>query len=124
MLDFHQRRKIKTVLYDRTTLIVLSVLVIISLHSTWKVYGKKRESEALKNISVQNVDELTSRDNELKSKIRRLETDSGIEEEIRSKFSVAKQGEQMVVVVEDEISPISTSSPKGIFKVFFNFLFK
>ena len=69
----------------------------------------------MKNISQKNVDELKSRSNELESRINKLATVSGIEEEIRTKFSVAKMGENMVVVVADDESKMSTTSQKNSF---------
>lgn len=109
MLDFQQKRKVRSFMYSRTTLVVLSVLVLIVMHSTWRVYQKKRISEEMKNISVQYTEELRDRSEELKIKIDRLDTVPGVEEEIRSRFSVVKEKENMVVVVQEEAEATSTS---------------
>ncbi len=109
MLDFHQKRKLRGVLYHRVTLVVLGILVLILIHSTWTVYKKKEESEQLKIIAQNRVDELNDRDTDLKSKIDKLATPSGIEEEIRSKFSVAKENENVVVIVPDEAKEATTT---------------
>ena len=110
MLDFEKKRKVRGILYSRVTIGVLVVLVFIVAHSTWSVWQKKRESEQLKNISMQNVEDLKTRDANLRSKIDRLQTDAGLEEEIRSKFSVAKADESVVVVVPQEAA-VATSAP-------------
>ena len=115
MLNFHQKRKVRAVMYHRATLCILSIFVLIILHSTWVVFQKKIESERLKNISEKNINNLKLRQSELKSKIDRLETPSGLEKEIRSKFTVAKSGESMVVVVDNTRSPASTTIPKFSF---------
>lgn len=112
MLDYGQKRKVRSVMYHKATLVILVVLVLVMARSTWVVYQKKRSSEEMKNVSLQNVEELRSRNNDLTAKIERLGTQTGIEEEIRSKFSVVKERENMVVVVEDQNSEISTTSPK------------
>jgi len=115
MLDFQQKRKARSLMYNKITLIILSVVVLIALHSTWSVYQKKRVSEEMKNISSGYVEELRVRSEELKSKIDRLDTEVGVEEEIRSRFSVVKERENMVVVVPNEEEPVSTtSSSKGL----------
>ena len=115
MLDFQQKRKARSLMYNKITLIILSALVLIVLHSTWSVYQKKRVSEEMKNISSGYVEELRVRSEELKSKIDRLDTEVGVEEEIRSRFSVVKERENMVVVVPNEEEPVSTtSSSKGL----------
>jgi cell division protein FtsB len=114
MLDFQQKRKVRGVMYHKATLIILGLLTLVVLHSTWAVYQKKRESEEMKNISLKNVEELRDRNVDLTAKIERLDTTPGIEEEIRSKFTVAKEQENMVVVVEDTDNNASaTTSKKG-----------
>lgn len=115
MLDISQKRKIRSVMYHKATLITLFILVLLFAHSTWVVYQKKRVSEELKNGSLQTVAVLEARDAELKSRINRLQTEPGIEEEIRSKFTVAKNGENMVVVVEDTTPTASTTPPNPSF---------
>jgi cell division protein FtsB len=104
MLDIQQKRKLRSVMYHRATLGVLSVVVLFFLHSTWSVYQKKRESEKARNLSEQSVTALRQRDSDLKAKIDRLDTTPGIEEEIRLKYSVAKENERVVIIVENQTS--------------------
>src|SRR5437764_14606866 len=102
MLDFAQKRKVRSILYHPLTLTALLVIVVFFMHSTWVVYGKKRESEALMKASAAHVGELQARDTDMQSKIERLGTETGLEEEIRSKFSVVKGGENMMIVVDGQ----------------------
>ena len=124
MLDFHQKRKVKSVMYHRVTLIILAILVLFLVHSTWAVFQKKRESEALRNIADKNVSELEAREQDLISKIERLDTAPGVEEEIRAKFSVVKESENMVVVLDDNSKTATTSKSSGFWhriKFFFKY---
>lgn len=102
-------------MYHRVTLGALLVILLVLAHSTWVVYKKKRESQTLMNISKERVAGLRDRENDLNQKIKRLDTDFGIEEEIRSKFSVTKEDESMVVVVASEKAIATTSIKKGGF---------
>ena len=102
-------------MYHKATLISLGILVLFFIHSTWLVYQKKIASEELKVASLQNVSELQLRNKELESKISRLSTPAGVEEEIRSKFTVAKENEAMVIVVDDNSQNMSTTSQKQSF---------
>lgn len=115
MLDFQQKRKARSFMYNKVTLGLLFVVVVLLAHSTWGVWNKKSESERLKNISMARVLELRDRESDLKSKIQRLETDQGLEEEIRAKFSVAKENESMVLVVLEESTTTATTTPKAGF---------
>ena len=122
MLDFERKRKLRNIMYHKITLWVLGVVVIFALHSTWLVYQKKRESERMKNISLAHVRELEARDADLKSKIERLSTPTGVEEEVRSKFSVAKENENMVVVVEDKKVVATTTEKVSIWQKIWDFI--
>ncbi len=125
MIDFQQKRKIRFVAYHKVTLVILFIIVLIFAHSTWVVFQKKRESEAMKNISMKATEELRQRDADLKSKIERLGTASGVEEEIRSKFNVVKNNENMVVIVDDQSSTTQTVIlPVGFWGKIFDFFAK
>lgn len=110
MLDFQQKRKIRSVAYNKVTLIILFLLILVMAHSTWTIYKKEQTSKEMKDISLQNVEELRARSEDLKSKVDTLKTNTGIEEEIRSKFNVTKDNESMVVVVDDETGTTSTTT--------------
>ncbi len=98
-------------MYNKVTLGFLFVVVMLAIHSTWVVYNKKKESEELMNVSLERVADLRKRESGLNNKIERLDTDLGLEEEIRSKFSVTKEGENMVVVVPRD-GNVATTTPK------------
>lgn len=112
MLDIQQKRKVRAFMYNRVTLGALFLLVLLALHSTWVVYDKKTSSEEMREVVQKQVSELRDRDGDLQGKIDKLATVSGIEEEIRSKFSVAKNDESMVVVVPDENKSTTTQTKK------------
>jgi len=123
MLDIQQKRKVRSVMYHKGTLVLLFLVVLFAMHSTWLVYNKKKDSENMRNMSLKQVEELRLRSNELELRINKLATVTGVEEEIRSKFSVVKDGESMVVIVPDENMEVSTTSQKktiwGIIKDLF-----
>ncbi len=122
MLDIQQKRKLRSVIYHKFTLGVIFLVVLWVVHSTWVVYKKKVESEDLMRLSIERVESLRNRNDDLDYKISRLDTEVGIEEEIRSKFSVTKEDENMVVVVakEDKIST-TTVEKSGFWEKFKKF---
>lgn len=117
MLDIQQKRRFRSFIYNKITLGFLLVLVLLVIHSTWRVYLKKKESVEMMNSSYARLSDLEERDRELDMKIRKLNTISGVEEEIRSKFSVAKDNENIVIIVREEES---TSTNKVISGGFWN----
>lgn len=117
MLDIQQKRKLRAVAYHKITLVVLSIILVLIIRSTWNVYQKKEESQKLKNIAIEYTEGLREKDSQIKSKIDRLSTEVGVEEEIRSKFNVAKDNENIVVVLDSDLEVQSTTTPdEGFWK--------
>ena len=96
-------------MYNKVTLWALFVVVLYSSFSTWRVYQKQKESQAFRGVVEKKVQELEERDREIMSKIGELDTEQGMEREIRGKFNVSRENENMVVILEEENS---TSSSK------------
>jgi cell division protein FtsB len=102
MLDFQQKRKVKSFMYHKITIWVLLVLVLYTIYSTYRVYQKQKESDFLRGVAEKKVLELEERAMEIDNKIQDLDTKQGLEREIRSKFNVAKEDEKMIVILEEE----------------------
>jgi len=68
----------------------------------------------------------TDRRSELEKKVEKLNSEQGIESEIRKNFDVAREGETVVVLVEEDrsmIEPLPLSSQKlPIWRRFLNFI--
>ena len=110
MLDFQQKRKLRSGLYNRWVLYVLGIIVILAIHSTWDIYQKQLESQKLLTLSQEQAGELKSREAELQSQIANLQTPQGLEAEIRSKFNVAKPNENVAVVLDNGSTTDSTTT--------------
>jgi cell division protein FtsB len=112
MLDFQQKWKAKTFLYSRGVRIFLVVIALYSLYSTYTVYKKKQESAQDVIKAEQQLIALSAKNTVLLEDIDRLQTEEGLEAEIRSKYSVAKGSEHVVVLVEEERVAASTTIEK------------
>jgi cell division protein FtsB len=121
MVDFQQKKNIRKVMYSRITIFIFFIIVIFLVREVYDIYKKERMSAKSVASVEDNYNDLKNRQNMLKSEIERLNTDKGIEEEIRSKFSVAKPGETVVVVI-DNSSSTSTDS-ESVEKGFWNKIF-
>ncbi len=103
---------------------VLALLGILVLFFAWNVFrfmGKMRETAKNKNIVETKITELQQIKEKLNSNIAKLKTDAGLEESIREKFGLAKEGEGMIVVVEDKNMPEVPKNPdSGWFNFFKN----
>ncbi len=124
MLDIQQKRRFRNFIYNKFTLGLLFMIVLLAVHSTWRVYQKRKESIAMMSSSEIRLRELEERDRELELKIKKISTNSGLEEEIRSKFNVVKDNENIVIIVREDDSGTTTEVAKLSFWSRIKALFK
>lgn len=109
MFDFYERRKIKQWLYSWPFLIVLIVVSAFLIHSVWGVYQKERLTNINKKQRLTHLKDLEKRKDALQKEINRLNTERGIEEDIRQKFEMVKDGEREIIIVD---TPLNTSKAR------------
>jgi len=100
MNEFEQKRKIRRILSSPFVLIPLVVILLFVIRGTWSIYGKNRSSLEELNLAEDRLARLQEKETELSGMIKKLNTESGVEGEIRERFQMAKEGEQEVVIVE------------------------
>lgn len=120
-MDFYEKRKLKKILYSKPILAILVIIVIWFSFAVRSMY-KKESDTRLKRIEQKEIlEELKTREWSLSEEIERLSTEYGIEQEVRSKFEVGKEGEEMIIVVDNfEEKDLNIKDIKKIFwqKVF------
>lgn len=104
LLDFQQKNKLRNLLFSKFFLVLLFIVFIFLAYSTFSVYLKMKESSDKKQKVINEMIVLEEKNRLLENKINELNSPSGIEREIRDKFAVAKNGEKVVVIVEDKES--------------------
>jgi len=117
MREFQEKRKLRKIIFSKITLILLLFVLLFLVFSTIKVYLKSREALYKNKKIKEELTQLNQRKSEKEKEIGRLETESGIEEEIREKFDVLKPGEKVVVIVEkkQEDDKINQEGEAGFF---------
>lgn len=80
------------------------------MHGVWGVYQKEHQARINKHRRLAHLEELKAMQGALKEEIDQLSTGRGIDEEIRQKFEVAKEGERVIVIVE---SPLNKHLSEG-----------
>jgi len=111
--EFQKKRKIRAWIYSKTTIIILIIIVFFLMRATWKVYGARVESRKDFDRAMEELTSLDDREKVLVLDIERLKTEKGTEEEIRKKFSVAKEGESVVFVVDREAEVVVPVPDEG-----------
>lgn len=110
MFDFYEKRKIKSLLYSKATLIVLAILIVLLARSVYERYQVAEGIEDKREAKVTELAELNERAKSLEEKVSYLENERGMEEEFRGRFDVAKEGEQVVIIVDKDSEKIGSTS--------------
>jgi cell division protein FtsB len=98
--DFEQRKRFKRIVFSKAMGAVLLILLVFLGKITWNIYRKERDSrERVVQLEKEAAD-LRNRKDDLAADLERLKSDRGLEEEIRTKFPVAKEGERVIQIVE------------------------
>lgn len=113
MLESKEKKKIRKFLYSPLTLIFLGLILMVLVRAGWGVYHKERVSK--ENLERQKVEleKLALREENLAQSINYLKSEEGVEAEIRSKFRLAKEGESVAVIIDNE-APTTTTSQATI----------
>ena len=100
--DFRKKRQLKRILYSTGALVVLGVIVFFLGHATWDVYQKAKVTDERRQEALNELSRLKKQEATLQDQLKRLQTDRGVEEEVRTKFNVAKEGEKVVTIVSPQ----------------------
>lgn len=102
MREFEQKKKIKSRLYSKITIIILGLIFLLLAKACFSVYQKQRDTKEKLTRAEAALTELSDRRTNLQEETARLQSSEGIEEEIRRKFQVSKEGEKVIVIVDDQ----------------------
>lgn len=112
MAHFAKARK-GSILYSPVVIGVLAIIVVFTAHAAWGVYFKNRDSSVAEAKAAAALQSLTERQKQLQTENMELETDHGVESEIRQKYSVAKPKEEVYVIVDGTATGTSSSQSGG-----------
>jgi cell division protein FtsB len=102
MFDFQQKRKLRSAFESPITWGMLLVLCILMAMSAYDRYQIAKDMAERRAEVERELAALEERKVELESEVEYLKGERGIEAEMRRQFDVAKEGEQVVIIVEDE----------------------
>jgi cell division protein FtsB len=104
MTEIEERKKFWHIFYSPLIFVVFLVLFLFMARAMWRVYNRERISTQDRE-RVENELAITSRrEAVLKSQVETLQTTQGIDDEIRTKFNVAKIDEGVAVIVNSVVA--------------------
>ncbi|HNW71658.1 MAG TPA: septum formation initiator family protein [Candidatus Paceibacterota bacterium] len=124
MRNFQQKKGFKSFLQSKPVLFLLFVFVVIFAWKIFSLIGKMQETYKNRDMEREKISELEERKQKLLYEIEKLNTEDGKEKVIRENFGMVKEGEEVIVIVEDtnKKSIEEVKKPSRI-SIFFNKLF-
>ena len=110
MVTILQKKRHKRALYSRPTILLLIILSIFLGKAVLNIYEKARSTRENLDLAQEELDSLKNRGELLDDKINSLVTPKGVEAEIRDKFNVVKEGENVVIIVNE---PLNSEGTEG-----------
>jgi cell division protein FtsB len=102
MLEFQKKKKIKSFIYSKLVLIFILFVLFIFAKATMDFYQKAEESKNRKQKAENELNELQNRKINLENKLNRINSPTGIEEELRERFDLVKEGEQIILINDNK----------------------
>jgi cell division protein FtsB len=102
MFDFQQKRKFKALTQSRITWSILLVITVFLFISVYDRYLIARDMAERRAEVESDLADLETRRTELSAEVQYLSNERGIEAEMRRQFDIARDGEQVVIIVEEE----------------------
>jgi len=112
MKELAKKQRLRKILYSVPILLVLIVPTFFLAKGALGILRKERENSRKVEELKLLTGELNERQDSLRNSIAGLQTEEGIESEIRSRFNVAKSGELVAIIIENEL-PATSTEPTG-----------
>lgn len=120
MKNFQEDNFKDRLMHSKVFLLILLCFVLFFFYNVIKFSVKAFETRENKIIAEEKVAGLQKEKDRLNLEIQRLNTEAGVEENIRNKFALAKDGEGLIVVLDDENPQVQ--KPQTKIQKFFSFL--
>src|SRR3989338_1083989 len=117
MQSFGQKRNPLRLLGKRVILLSLLALVVAAASGVWGIYKKERGSRELRTEAEVKLADLEVRKTQLEEDIEKLKTPRGMEEALREQYRLAKNGEGLIIIVEQS-SSASTQATSTVMQWF------
>ncbi len=113
MKELQSKQRFKKILGSLPILILMLVPTFFLVRGAISIMTKSYESAQTLEQLEKEADALSQRQAELKVGIDKLQSGEGVEDEIRSKFNVALEGEQVAIIVEEKPTATTSNEERG-----------
>lgn len=101
MFDFYEKRKLRGIIFSKPTAAIVFIIALLMSRSAYGRYIAEQETSEKRIERQLELEGLKMRASALETKVERLESERGIEDAIREQFDVAKENEEVIVIVDE-----------------------
>ena len=112
MKEFQKKKKWKSIMSTKPFLAFLGIAILFFSYNMIIFIGKTNDTANNKRIVEERIKLLEETKSKLNTDLEKLKTDIGIEESIREKFGLAEEGEQMILIVDDQAQKTLPREPE------------
>jgi cell division protein FtsB len=123
-MEYKEKIKLRRYLYSRVTLSVLLIILVILIKAVFGIYQKEKLTRDNLDKAEAEYLELEDRDAFLQKEIDSLNTQGGMEKAVRERFGVAKEGEKVIILLDEKKVPDTKVKEGKGFWNWFKGLFK
>ena len=111
--ELSRKKSITQYLYSWPVITLAVVVFLLLAISTYGVYNRATSAETEADGAKRNLDKLEARQGELEAKVTGLGAEGdGVDEEIRSRYAVAKPGEHVLILTGSTATSDVQAQPK------------
>ena len=110
MRNFQNKKNTRGILYSRPVLVCIALILLFFMWGVVRFFIKMEETSKNRDIAELKLVELNKNKDKLISDIENLNTDRGKEASIRDKFGLAKEGEGLIVVVDEKVNTVENET--------------
>ncbi len=94
------------------------ILLVIFVIGVVKMYGKNKKTREASEALKEELEELEMKYGTLEDQLEKLSTDRGVEEELRDQYHVVHEGEEQIVIIENEPDNIDNDEKSWLSDLF------
>lgn len=125
MANLGKENTFKSFMYSRVSIFILAVVSVFLVLSVFSIFEKREEARKQSLLSKERLIDLEKRKETLSKDIEHINNEEGMEDLLRDRYNVVKQGEEVVVIVDEDESGInseSSNSRSSFWQKILNFL--
>jgi cell division protein FtsB len=96
------RRRLIAKIFIWSLLTAGFLLLLLEARATWHVYQKEREAKTSYDLAAESYAGLIEREKTIGRAVNGLNTTRGLEEVVRTRYPLAKPGEEVIVLVDSK----------------------